>query len=146
MSMKPLFSTEDMERWFDRFEERSYEKLFILLSAAGEKFVEIARKSGSYTDRTGNLRSSVGYVIYNNGEAISENFERVANGGKGLSNARQLANKVGSTQKNGMSLVCVAGMNYAAAVEAKGKDVITSGSIQCEDYLKKALKRTFDKM
>ncbi|MGL4519313.1 MAG: hypothetical protein ACRCUJ_06475 [Phocaeicola sp.] len=144
--MRALFSDDDLERWFNRFMDRSNEKLFKVLSAAGEKFVEVARKSRSYGDQTGNLRSSIGYIIVNDGKILSDNFEQVKSGNEGIKEARQLASEVASTHKNGMALICVAGMNYAAAVEAKGKDVVTSGTIQCEKYLRDTLKKLFSKM
>ncbi|MCS3102237.1 hypothetical protein NXW38_25530 [Bacteroides ovatus] len=43
-------------------------------------------------------------------------------------------------------LIGVAGMEYAVHVEAKGKDVATTGYIQCQEYLRKALIRVFEKI
>ena len=73
--MTPLFSGDDVKRWFDHFQDRAEEKILKLLMAGGEKFVAIARKSGSYKDQTGNLRSSIGYVIAKDGEVIISNFK-----------------------------------------------------------------------
>lgn len=78
--MTPLFSGDDVERWFDHFQDRAEEKILKLLMAGGEKFVAIARKSGSYKDQTGNLRSSIGYVIAKDGEVIIGNFEESIKG------------------------------------------------------------------
>ena len=38
------------------------------------------------------------------------------------------------------------GMEYAVHVEAKGKDVAATGYIQCQEYLRKALIRVFEKI
>ena len=147
--LTPLFTDSDLERWFDKFQDRAEEKIFKLLSAAGEKFVEVSRKSGSYKDQTGNLRSSIGYIIAIDGESVSENFEKANNGSDkdtGINKAKQLAEDISLAYQGGYILIGVAGMDYAAIVEAKGRDVITSGNIQCEEYLKKALKSVFSKM
>lgn len=147
--LTPLFTGDDIERWFDRFQDRAEERIFKLLSAAGEKFVEIARKKGSYKDQTGNLRSSIGYIIAMDGDVVSENFEKSEAGtdrNKGLSKGRQIAEDVSLSYAGGYVLVGVAGMNYASAVEARGLDVISTGNIQCEEYLRKALKSVFERI
>lgn len=147
--MTPLFSGDDVERWFDHFQDRAEEKILKLLQVGGEKFVEIARKSGSYNDQTGNLRSSIGYVIAKDGDVIVENFKRSekgSNGSEGISKGRQLAEEVSLSFPDGYILVGVAGMDYAVAVEARGQEVVTGANTQCNEYLKKALQTVFKRM
>lgn len=72
--MTPLFDQHSLERWFDHFQSKAENKILVLLQAGGEKFIDIARRNGSYKDQTGNLRSSIGYIIAKNGEVIAENF------------------------------------------------------------------------
>ena len=103
----------------------------------------------SHTDRTGNLRSSVGYIIAMDGETVSENFEKSGKGNDGdtgISKARQLAEDISLAYQGSYVLIGVAGMEYAVYVEAKGKDVATTGYIQCQEYLRKALIRVFEKI
>lgn len=73
--MTPLFDQQSLERWFDHFQNRAEERMLKLLQGAGEKFVEVARKSASFDDHSGNLRSSIGYVIAKDGEVLTENFQ-----------------------------------------------------------------------
>lgn len=61
--MTPLFTFDEMERWFEHFQSKAEDKMLVFLQAGGEKFIEVARRSGSYKDQTGNLRSSIGYII-----------------------------------------------------------------------------------
>lgn len=46
-----------------------------LLQRTGEEFVKIARLEGNYIDHTGNLRSSIGYVIVKDGRIVGKNFQ-----------------------------------------------------------------------
>lgn len=96
-----------------------------------------------YTDRTNNLRSSIGFVIYKDGEMISSYFTQsgVGNLGdgetgteKGLQEAEEEAKNY---NVNGYVCVLVAGMNYARAVESKGYDVISGSWLHFEDTFKK---------
>ena len=147
--LTPLWTDDMVEDFFDRFIDRAEERILKLLSASGELFVRVARLYGSYKDHTGNLRSSIGYVIAKDGKIISSNFEVSPNGtekAKGLERGKKLANEVSSLYKGGYVLIGVAGMDYAACVEAMGYDVASRACIQCEDYLRRASKRIFDRL
>lgn len=147
--LTPLFTGNDIESWFEHFQDRSQEKIFTLLQAAGEKFVEYARKSGKYMDHTGNLRSSVGYVIIADGQELTTNFEKSVKGtdkDTGERQGRRLADLVAQSYPDGLVLIGVAGMDYSVYVEAiEGKDVISGACIQVEEWLRKSLKSVFDR-
>ena len=89
---------------------------------AGEDFNNNARNLRTYRDRTGNLRSSIGYLILSNRQRVQESFP----GDKqvGVANGRQEAMKKAGNDK-GVVIVGVAGMEYGRDVEARGYDVIT---------------------
>lgn len=72
-SLTPLFTTEDIKKWGKIFEAQAKKKILLFLQAGGERFVKYARENGSYEDRTGNLRSSIGYIIVKNGDIVMEN-------------------------------------------------------------------------
>lgn len=84
----------------------------------------------SWIDHTGNLRSSIGYIITNNGEVMSKGgFKPVTapdgNGSEGQKKGSDYAQSIVSTVVNPIVLVVVAGMEYAIYVEArKNKDVL----------------------
>ena len=101
---------------------------------------------GEYKNRTGNLRSSVGFVIAKNGGMIEyygftppEGFTMTAD--VGAETGFSLAREVSSTMSNGYSLVVVAGMQYAAAVESKNFDVLTSAEYLMDTELPIMLKK-----
>ena len=52
------------------------------LSIIGERCINEARLKGSYTDHTGNLRSSVGYVIVEDGQIAQLGGFEPVNGAK----------------------------------------------------------------
>lgn len=145
----PLFTKRDLDEWFNIFEENVHAKTYTLLQSAGEMFVKYARESGRYIDLTGNLRSSIGYVIVENGDIKSADF-KISNTGsdgkKGVERAKKLARDLANTYKTGMVLVGVAGMEYAMYVEAmESKDVITAANIKVEEWMRKSIKAVFEK-
>lgn len=146
--LTPMFSSREVDKWFSHFTDKAEDKLYKTLQRAGETFVRYARLYGNYKDHTGNLRSSIGYVIVNDGDVVSENFKLTAKPGSdkktGLKKARKLSRKLANTYSDGMVLICVAGMNYAAYVEAiDSLDVITAASIKANDDLRKQLIKIF---
>lgn len=148
--LTPMWSDKEVERWFNYFVDRAEEKMYILMQRAGEEFVKIAREKGKYIDHTGNLRSSVGYVIVANGKVLSENFELSENGTDkvaGKQRAKRLTGELATLYNKGFVLIGVAGMKYAVIVEAmENKDVISSAASHTEDWIRKQSKTLFDKL
>ena len=101
------------------------QKMILALHFIGQQFIIDARTNDTYTDRTGNLRSSIGYAIYDDGKEIGGKFEIAKKDvdGKGVSSAKNEARS--NVSKTGLCLIVTAGMEYAAAVESKGYDVLT---------------------
>ena len=99
------------------------------LSMLGEQVVAYARSRSageSWIDRTGNLRSSVGYIVLRDGEIVAaSDFGQVLQGGEGSDTGRRFAEEIARNIHSDYALVVVAGMNYASYVEAiEGKDVL----------------------
>lgn len=115
----------DLDLEFIRAKEEYDRKAIVFLQSVGERVVKYAREHGSYTDQTGNLRHSIGYVIIQYGKVVSENFSSGNGYPEAQQEAREAAMKVASElPKMHTYLVWVAGMEYARYVEAKGYDVI----------------------
>ena len=111
------------------------------LEQIGEQFVTDARDMGNYMNRTGNLRSSIGYIVCFDGKPVHENFETFEDGKVGTDTAKKMAEEItADLSVKGYSLVVVAGMNYAAAVEAKSFDVLTGASLIAAKDLQERIK------
>lgn len=135
----PKFTKQDIAKLLQDRRKRILKALTTDWKRIGEQFVIHARTNAGFKDRTGNLRSSIGYVILYNGLQITENFETLK-GKEGESIARKLVDEIATEFPRGLVLICVAGMEYAAAVESKGFDVITNSATFAEESLKKSIK------
>jgi hypothetical protein len=129
MGLIPRFSAKDISAQLGIVETKIKEDSINMLRYVGETFVKGARENlnigdsfpqGDYTDRTGNLRSSIGYFVLDNGRVV---FENLSGTPVGAAMAREA---MYSADKSGLQLVGVAGMDYASYVESKGFNVITS--------------------
>lgn len=167
MGLVPTFSMADVQNKMDKAKQRFESTIIERLHYLGLECVNIARTKGTYTDQTSNLRSSIGYIILKDGIIISTGgFEQIksnqtgirrkngtldkrykANRGvqtakEGSEIGKELAEKLASNYSEGFVLIVVAGMDYAAAVEAKGYDVLTSS----EEFAKSEIPKILEKL
>jgi len=140
----PEFTQSDINRYIDKFANDKERRAFEVLSFIGIKVSNYARKKtpagGSFHDRTGNLRSSIGYAVIKDGIIKEKQLEQVKQGAEGISAGEALMTELAETFPDGFVLVVTAGMEYAAAVESKGYDVITGGA-QMGEKLCKQIKK-----
>jgi hypothetical protein len=130
MPLIPGFSQGDINRRITNWVVSIEQRIIWTLAMAGEAFVNDARNIR-------NLRSSIGYIIARDGEIIQENIEGKT---EGKTKAREVAKEVLRDNPKGFILIVVAGMEYAAAVESKGYDVITGSVPATKALLKKKIK------
>lgn len=112
------------------------------LCRIGEEAVKLAKMippERGFNDQTGNLRSSIGYVVVKDGKPVNVSFGAVKGGHTGVNEGQRLALQIGSKQTEGCALIVVAGMNYAVHVESKGRDVLTSAEKFAEKEIAKEL-------
>lgn len=125
-------------------------KLKRWLSYIGEELCNHARtvtpghSSGGYDDQTGNLRSSIGYRIYKNGETVKDGGFRNVGTGSGVKDAKKALDDYGLAHEiplDGWTIVIVAGMSYATYVEAKGFNVLHLTKVEMEEKIEKLKKQ-----
>jgi hypothetical protein len=129
--LKPKFNKDYIRKELQKQRQVIASDVVRICSFVGEKFVVNARSSlqidpsafpeGDYTDRTGNLRSSIGYAVIADGEVqvlhLPENGE-----------ARNYLSEVIASLPwaKGVRLIGEAGMDYASYLESMGYNVISS--------------------
>lgn len=137
--MELITSKEEIANTLAKGIEDAINEAVYTLSYIGEQVVNAAKTSGKYLDQTGNLRSSIGYVISVNGElAVKGSFNVVKDGAQGAKGGEQMAEALAKA-KGGISLIVVAGMDYAQFVSAKGLDVLDSAEILAESLIPQLL-------
>lgn len=128
MGIMPKFGNGFVAAQVNAFQERLERATIFLLQYLGEDLAKYAKENHTYTDQTGNLTNSIGYAVVRQGKIVTYGGEiQPGDGAKeGLKVAQQMAAKLPNT----FSLIIVAGMNYAAYVEAKGYNVILPAQLK----------------
>ncbi len=143
MGIKLTTSIGEIDKELYDFEMKIHQDIIKVLSYVGEKCVTEARdrtQEESWFDQTGNLRSSIGYVIYHNGVEVK-------NGSDGPKEGKTLAEQIASEHLTGYALIVVAGMHYADYVEAKdNKNVLASSYALANSLVPKMMKELEQKI
>ena len=142
MGLIPGFSQANINRRIDKWVVSIEQRIIWTLAMVGEAFANAAREKtpeeGSFNDQTGNLRSSIGYIVARDSNILTAKFEGKT--AEGRAQGQKIADEVLRKNPKGFILIVVAGMEYAAAVESKGKDVITGSIPAAKALLKKKIK------
>ena len=130
MGLRPKFSDKDINAYTKQEYQEAIDKLIEIFEFVGEGFIKEARamtkSAGGFEDRTGNLRSSIGYIIVLNGRVVQETVYQSVKGTdreKGVRVAKQFMDEI--AKSDGLRLYGVAGMEYADEVESRGYNVIS---------------------
>lgn len=141
MPIKQTTTAEQIDAYIAQSVNAVQNVILYRMSYIGEQVLNAARSTNSYKDQTGNLRSSIGYVIVKDGSVVrASSFEQVKNGSDGTSKGRSYAESLAARYKNGIALIVVAGMNYAAYVKKRGYDVIDSSELLAEQLVPQMLR------
>lgn len=150
MGIKCTNSRQELEKMFLDIARIIREEILKTLQYLGEECNRRIRDRSaeeSWIDRTGNLRSSIGYAVFEYGRKQMESaFKVVMNGKEGEAASRKYINELAQEFSKAYALVVVAGMSYAEYVEAiESKDVLASTELwaraKIEEYMKKTQER-----
>jgi len=136
-SFEPMNNINDIYKVIDSFVDDKIRKSVNILSYIGEEFCNAAKLDGSSRDQTSNLRNSINEKITNKGfpgnktEAVDEALEY----------AKRLSESNSKASKDSPILIGIAGMEYAAAVEHNGYEVISNSANKAEEILNRVIKK-----
>lgn len=102
--------------------------------------IQAARTLDTYKDQTHKLRSSLGYVIFLDGQQVVSNFQSTGGekGDEGVNEGQRKAIEAAKAT-SGIVAIIIAGADYATYVEAKGFDVLTGSAMQLEELFRAEL-------
>lgn len=132
-----------LDKQFAEMDAKVLEEFKLVLVEALKLQRAKVRASGGYNDDTGQLRSSVGGIIYKDGKVLYDDFELAPYGtdkapGLRIGRDRALSELRGT---KGWGITIVAGMEYASWVE---KNHGLSVLVDAESELEKTLEQAFN--
>lgn len=139
--------SNDLGSYFKAYMKIVSEEMTRTLSYLGEESVKFARdrsQDESWIDHTGNLRSSVGYAVYDMGKRrIESEFPIIKKGAEGSNEGRKMVRELAKLYSDTYALVVVAGMNYAEYVESmESKDVLASAELMAQSKISQYMAKT----
>lgn len=142
MPIRQITPKSQIDAYIKERMERLKQAVIYNLCAIGEKVRNEAIESGSYKDRTKNLRSSVGYIVVVDGQVYKTgSFGKPDGSSEGKSTGMSYAHSLAGKFPKGIVLIVVAGMRYASYVSAKGYNVLDSSELLADQLVPKMLKQ-----
>ncbi len=132
-----------LNKFMEKEMEKRKKELLQILDIAGEIAVKDQTLAHKYLNQTGNLSSSIGYLVLEDGKIASRGgFESTdpLTGVEGVQQGEEFINSLIGSNRKGLVLIVVAGMNYAIYVETMALDVLTTAELVAEKTVKKLLK------
>ena len=140
----------------NREAQKHIQRTITMLQYVGETIVNEIRTShiSDWTDQTGNLRSSIGYIITVDGKPINMSaFGKVVgpepdtNAPDGSQEGKDYASQLAALYPNGIALIVVAGMEYASYVERRdNKTVLAQGEIEAKRLVEQMIRELNNKL
>lgn len=134
-----------------RMKEAVETRLDMELRQLGEEAVTHAKENKGYHDRTANLKNSISYALYKDGEPIMQSIGQIPKpdatkeGQEQVEdNLTRFATKSGVVAPKGYTLIVVAGMNYGAHVEHKGYNVLGLTKEWMREQMKEILQEVLE--
>lgn len=123
------------------------------LSQLGEASVTYSKDNKGYRDRTANLKNSISYELFLDGELITTYIGQIPKP-DAIKDGQHVvktiidayADKPGIVAPRGFTLIVVAGMEYARYVEDKGYNVLYLTKEYLRNELKKILQRIVERI
>jgi len=144
MALKSNFNEGRIRQETQKQAETLYQQIINAFINDAEQFIINARgqaqshEMGQYEDVTANLRNSIGYYLFHNGELVigKEPGSLAGKINEGKLSAPEIASMNKQTiqefvKPSGFQLILIAGMNYASYVESKGYNVISYQADVC---------------
>lgn len=142
MPIRQITPMSEIDRYTEQKLRGLEQAVIRTLAYCGELCLNVARSTNSYKDQTGNLRSSIGYVVAVDGRIVSQSdFETVKKGGDGSKQGAAFAKQLVRRFPKGICLIVVAGMEYAAHVKNRGYDVLDSSELTADRIVPYMLKQ-----
>lgn len=139
-----LTPEQQMQEIFLRMAQYLARSMRLELTYLGTECVNMARDRGweeSWRDRTGNLRSSIGFAYYQEGVKIVESaFGQVGADPTGSTTGKNFVDELAKELSSAYALVVVAGMEYAEYVETK-RDVLASAELYARGRINDTVQR-----
>lgn len=151
IKIEPNFTQGDIAKITQDYLKRVVKVTQNELMQIGLQFVRDARlktaDQGGFNDDTGNLRSSIGFILMYDGQVVHSDFTASESGtdkSTGLEAGKAYAKTLGADHLKGWAIITVAGMEYAGYVEALNYDVITGSTLGAQKKLEKAFQNVIN--